>query len=214
MNEIKLDCIKPLVKVGLFGATSDLWGNDVVLNKGKHYLFRSRSGRGKTSAMAFVYGLRHDFSGTIRFDHRDISTFSFSDWSAIRRESLSVVFQDLRLFRQLTAIGNVMLKGAIATEISEEAVMEMFNRLGIERLIDKPAGTLSFGEQQRVAIIRSLVQPFDFLLMDEPFSHLDTTNTSVAVQMILEACAARGASLLLTSLGDDYGISYEQIIEV
>jgi putative ABC transport system ATP-binding protein len=214
MDNITLESIRPLVKVGMFGATSDLWGNAVTLNKGKHYLFRSRSGRGKTSAMAFIYGLRNDFSGTIRFDHRDISTFSFTDWSAIRQESVSVVFQDLRLFRQLTALGNVMLKGAIGAETSGEEVMEMFNRLGISRLIDKPAGTLSFGEQQRVAIIRALVQPFDFLLMDEPFSHLDTSNTSLAAQMILEACAARSASLILTSLGDDYGISYEQIIEV
>jgi len=177
-------------------------------------MLRSGSGRGKTSAISFLYGIRKDYTGTIRFDGDDISRFGFTRWSALRSEELSVVFQDLRLFRQLSALDNVLLKNHVAQGLPGDQILTMFDDLAIAPLKDKTAATLSFGEQQRVAIIRSLVQPFSFLLMDEPFSHLDTHNIQKGVALIMKACATRGASLVMTSLGDDYGIPFDQILEV
>ena len=72
--------------------------------------------------------------------------------------------------------------------------------LGIGKKLDKPAKTCSYGEQQRIAIIRSLQQPFDFLLMDEPFSHLDENNRSIAMQLINEEAAKRKAAIILADL--------------
>jgi putative ABC transport system ATP-binding protein len=214
MELIRLEKIKPAVKVGMFGETSEIWGKEVTFQKGKSYLLRSKSGRGKTSAISFIYGLRDDFSGEVCFDNKSISTLNPLQISVIRREELSVVFQDLRLFRQLNAFENVLLKHQISSVVLPQEIHSMFDRLDIGKLKHKQVSTLSFGEQQRVAIIRSLVQPFDFLLMDEPFSHLDRENTEVSVQLILEAVKRRNASLILTSLGDSYGVPFDQIIEV
>jgi len=214
MKEITLNSVKPAVKVGMFGETSGVWEQELQFRKGESYLLRSMSGRGKTSVISFIYGLRSDYSGTIRFDGTDTAALTPDQWSRIRRESLSIVFQDLRLFRQLPALDNVLLKCALNGLATGDEVREMFSRLGIIKLADKTGATLSFGEQQRVAIARSLVQPFDFLLMDEPFSHLDKHNAGIAAGMIREAIAKRGASLVMTSLGDDYGIEFDHMIEV
>ena len=76
----------------------------------------------------------------------------------------------------------------------------MAARLGIEKKLSKPAYTCSYGEQQRIAIIRSLMQPFDFLLMDEPFSHLDENNRKIAMDLINEETELRNASIIMADL--------------
>jgi len=68
------------------------------------------------------------------------------------------------------------------------------------------------GQQQRVAIVRALCQPFDWLLMDEPFSHLDEENTQRSLKLIIERCAELKSGFVLTSLGDDHGIQYDQTL--
>ncbi|MFO7721954.1 MAG: ATP-binding cassette domain-containing protein [Bacteroidales bacterium] len=214
IRTITLNKLRPEVKLGMFGATSELWGHQLDFQRGENILLKSGSGRGKTSAIAFLYGLRRDYSGSIHFDGHLVSTFPVNDWSQLRRNALSVVFQDLRLFRQLTAFENVMLKNTLNPGVSEEEILNMFEEFGIGKLTGKRISHMSFGEQQRVAIIRALVQPFSFLLMDEPFSHLDKHNISIAVEMILRACRVRESSLVMTSLGDHYSIDFSKVIEV
>lgn len=214
METIILDHIRPDVSGGLFGEVSGIWGQHVVLSKGHTYLFRSQSGKGKTSALAFIYGLRTDYTGNLAYDDASLRTLRHSDFARYRREDLSIVFQDLRLFRQLSAWDNVMLKRQISSRVSKSHTEEMFGMLGIEKLMHRKAATLSFGEQQRVAIIRAMVQPFSFLLLDEPFSHLDDANTALAAKLILHHVNEQGAGLILTSLGPDYGIPFHQTLEV
>ena len=77
---------------------------------------------------------------------------------------------------------------------------EMANRLGLAHKLQTKAGICSYGEQQRVAIIRALMQPFDFLLLDEPFSHLDTNNAKKAMELMLEEAKVRNACILFADL--------------
>ena len=76
----------------------------------------------------------------------------------------------------------------------------MAEMLGMAEFLQRKAGILSFGQQQRVAIIRSLCQPFDYLLADECFSHIDHENSLKAYQVIREECDSQRAGLILTSL--------------
>ena len=80
--------------------------------------------------------------------------------------------------------------------------------------MDKTCATLSYGQRQRVAIVRALAQPFDYLLLDEPFSHLDTANIKIATDIIQEACVQQKAGLLLVSLGDAYLFDYDKRVEI
>jgi len=112
-------------------------------------------------------------------------------------------WRGLELFDELSAFDNIVLKNSITQQKNEYEIHEMAERLGIEDFLLRKTGILSFGQQQRVAIIRSLCQPFDFLLADECFSHMDTENSKVALELIREECSSRNAGLILSSLSSN-----------
>jgi putative ABC transport system ATP-binding protein len=85
---------------------------------------------------------------------------------------------------------------------------EMAARLGISHILHQKAGLCSYGEQQRIAIIRALMQPFDWLIMDEPFSHLDNENIEKAAALITAECNKRNAGFIITDLEDDTHFNY------
>ncbi len=106
-------------------------------------------------------------------------------------------FQDLRLFQHLTAKENIELNRVLQKPYYESAMIDtMAERLGIKHILNQKAGVCSYGEQQRIAIIRALVQPFTWLIMDEPFSHLDIANTQKAAALIAEECTKRNAGFV------------------
>ena len=84
----------------------------------------------------------------------------------------------------------------------------MAAELGITHILEQKAGLCSYGEQQRIAIIRALIQPFSWLIMDEPFSHLDNANIINAAQLIQRECTKRGAGLVITDLEHDTHFTY------
>jgi len=90
----------------------------------------------------------------------------------------------------------------------------MAQNLDIEDFLHRKTGILSFGQQQRIAIIRALCQPFDFLLADECFSHMDRENSKLAYLLIREECKARNAGLILSSLNSNPEISTEKKLKI
>ena len=82
--------------------------------------------------------------------------------------------------------------------------------LGIPDKMDTKVSRLSFGQQQRVALMRALVQPFDFLLADEPISHLDDSNASIMADIMLQEARQQGAALIITSIGKHMQLPYER----
>ena len=207
----RLEYLIPLPLLGQERAKSEIWENTrVVFEPGLTYMVEAPSGRGKTSLLAIIYGLRKDYQGKVYIDESDISTFSDRDWSATRKKKLSFIFQGLELFDELSAIDNIRLKNSITRQKTEKEIQELAARLGIEPFLLQKTGTLSFGQQQRVAIIRALCQPFDYLLADECFSHMDHKNSKMAFDLIKEECKARSAGLILSSLNSSEGISAEK----
>lgn len=179
---------------------SQIWGHAITLKKGAHVHIIAPSGSGKTSLIHFMYGLRKEYKGTIRYGDEDIAQLAPERFAIARQKEISIVFQDLRLFANQTARENIELKRQLAPFHPAEKITEMAQHLGIAAKLDNPVSTCSYGEQQRIAIIRSLMQPFGFLLLDEPFSHLDDDNRSRAASLITEECSKRNASLLFADL--------------
>ena len=173
---------------------SDLWLHDVTFRKGEYYLVEAASGTGKSSLCSFLYGARTDYAGRILFDAADCRTLSVAQWGELRRRSLSMLFQDLRLFGELTVAENLALKNELTHFLTPDRIERLLEAAGIAGKRDTPAGKLSFGQQQRVAFIRCLCQPFDFILLDEPVSHLDAANGEVLSALLLEGAQAQGTS--------------------
>ncbi|MCK5066812.1 MAG: ATP-binding cassette domain-containing protein [Bacteroidales bacterium] len=184
-------------------ADSEIWeAESLLLEQGKSYVIEAPSGRGKTSLLSVMYGIRTDYRGKVFLDNSNITSFTWREWSVLRKKRLSIIFQGLELFDDLTALENIQLKNNITGHVSNEKIGELADALDMDPYLHRKAGILSFGQQQRVAILRALVQPFDFLLADECFSHMDRENTLKAYQLIQQECEVRNAGLVLTSLNE------------
>lgn len=181
---------------------SEVWCRELVLRRGTDYVVEAESGTGKSSLCAYVYGTRRDYRGRIAFDGNDIARLTIGQWCAIRRRHLAYLPQEMRLFPELTAMENIRIKNRLTDRFSDSEIRHMLGRLEIEHKADTPAGRLSVGQQQRVAIVRALAQPFDFILLDEPVSHLDTRNNLAAARMIAETARLNDASIITTSVGN------------
>ena len=139
---------------------SEIWDKNITFSKGEHLHIVAPSGSGKTSLIHFLYGLRKDYEGTISYEKEDIKNFSLEKFSIFRQKNLSIVFQDLRLFNDQTVKENIELKRQLNPYHPPLKIDEMAKRLGIANKLNRLAKTCSYGEQQRIAIIRSLMQPF------------------------------------------------------
>ena len=191
---------------------SDVWKKDFSIEKEKIYLIQADSGKGKSTFCSYLIGHRNDYSGTICFDNRDIASISTREWSDIRQTSISHMFQELRLFPELTALENVLIKNQITRFKTDKQIANCFERLGLSDRLHYKIGKMSFGQQQRVAFIRALVQPFDFLLADEPISHLDEGNAAVMGEMMMEEIKSRGAALVVMSIGKHITLPYDKTL--
>ena len=167
--------ITPAPLAGVIHSQSDIWDTEVTFQEGTSYLVYAPSGKGKSTFTHIMYGLRNDFVGSATVDGQDTRKITRQTWAALRQEKMSIVFQDLRLFLHLTAWENLQVKAQLYSQVKEDDLLAMVERLGVQHVLHKQAQFLSYGERHRVAIIRSLIQPFSFLLFDDPFSHLDVT---------------------------------------
>lgn len=179
---------------------SEVWGKDLQFKKGEYIKIVAPSGSGKSSLVHFLYGMRREYVGDIRYGDKNIRDLSVEGFAKIRKDNFSIVFQDLRLFPEQTVRENIELKRQLNPFHPPEKIDDMAQRLGIKSKLSSKCRICSYGEQQRVAIIRSLMQPFDFLLLDEPFSHLDDNNSQKAMQLMLEEAKARNASIIFADL--------------
>ena len=187
---------------GQDGIHSEVWQQNVTLERGKRYLISAESGTGKSSMCSYIYGYRQDYSGDITFDGQDIRSLTVAQWCDIRQQHIAYLPQEMCLFGELTAMENVELKNRLTGFKSRDAIIKLFEVMGIADKVDSLASKLSIGQQQRVAIIRTLCQPCDFILLDEPVSHLDDENNRIVADLIIQEAVRQGAGVIATSVGN------------
>ena len=188
----RFEYLLPLPMKEIPTGNSDIWEvQSFTFQRGKSYLVEAPSGKGKTSLLSIMYGIRKDYSGNMFIDEREAGKIQ-----------LSYIFQGLELFDDLRAWDNIMLKNNITHHKTNQQISSMADRLNIGQFLKKKCGLLSYGQRQRVAIIRAMCQPFDFLFADECFSHIDRATGEVVMELVREECHYREAGLILTSLGN------------
>ena len=214
METIQLNNTLPRVFAGQNGIHSEVWLKNISFERGKRYLISAESGTGKSSMCSYIYGYRQDYSGTIAFDGQDIRTLTVAQWCDVRQHHIAYLPQDMRLFGELTAMENVELKNRLTNFKSREEIRKLFEILGIADKMDSLASKLSIGQQQRVAIIRTLCQPFDFILLDEPVSHLDDENNRIVARLVIDEAQRQGAGVIATSVGNHLKMEDATIIRL
>lgn len=212
MNTINFRSVLPQVFAQRDDLHSEIWSQDVSFEKGHLYLVEADSGKGKSTFCSYVVGYRHDYSGSVMFDEDDTAAYKVANWVEIRKRHISHLFQELRLFPELTAMENVEIKNKLTGFKSRKQILQWFGMLGIADKVDAKIGRMSFGQQQRVAMIRSLCQPFDFLLADEPISHLDDNNSRIMGDIMMAEAKAQGAGVIVTSIGKHMDLPYEKTL--
>lgn len=203
----------PLVSLGL-NADSDIYATECIFETGKRYLVAAPSGKGKSTLLHCIYGIRRDYTGSITIDGKPVDGFSADDWADARQKDLAIVFQDLQLFNQLSGLENVLIHAELNPATDEQTLRRWAGELQMDREWEKPVTKLSYGQRQRIAILRALSRPFRYLLLDEPFSHLDARNTQAALHLIMESCFLHEACLIMASLGDTFDLEYDGRLEV
>ncbi|MCM1378339.1 MAG: ATP-binding cassette domain-containing protein [Prevotella sp.] len=212
MDNITLQGALPEVFRGLEPLASQIWLTELKLGRPNFYVIAAESGTGKSSMCAYLYGNRRDYLGEILFNGDDIRKYSIDEWQEIRRRHIAYLPQELSLFPELTALENIQLKNKLTGHASEERIEEWLHELGIDSRTHFPVGKMSIGQQQRVGIIRAICQPFDFLLLDEPVSHLDEENNKIAAGIIAREAQRQQASVIATSVGNNLLLSeYEML---
>lgn len=143
-------------------------------NNGKVYAIKGRSGSGKTTLLSLISGLERYKEGNMLYKDKELNSINLDHY---RNTNIGIVFQSFNLLQHLTALENVMLSMDISkvnTPNKKERAIELLNSVGIDNnQINRRILKLSGGEQQRVAIARSLSYNPDIIIADEPTGNLD-----------------------------------------
>lgn len=218
IESIQFNKVIPNVFVGSppEGGPTDVWDQVLTFKRGESCLIEAASGRGKSSFCSFLYGLRKDFVGSIDYFNHKGETLHVTDamLCEMRCRSIAMMFQEHRIFPELTAVENVMLKNQLTNYFTEQEIRERLSALGLEDRLDRPCQRLSIGQQQRVAFVRLLAQPADFILLDEPVSHLDIVNAELMGKMLRQRQMEEGTAVIVTSIGHRLPYDYDRILKL
>ncbi|MEP5253779.1 MAG: ATP-binding cassette domain-containing protein [Winogradskyella arenosi] len=207
---IILNNIKPSYMSEEEVSTSDIYmQTNVVFISGKNYLIKANSGHGKTSILNFIYGSNTNYEGKINYNSdAEINMIN------LRKTKLSYVFQDYKLFPKLTVFQNIILKNNLTQHKTQDQIDVLINHLNLGHKRDSLVENLSLGQKQRVAIIRALCQPFHFILLDEPFSHLDPTNIKIVSALIQKEAKQQNAGIIMTALDEVFAFNFNSTINL
>ena len=214
METIRLAHLLPKVFANQTDLVSDIWNTNVTLEKNRIYLVEANSGTGKSSLCSFIYGYRNDYLGDILFDDEHARQLRVAQWVDIRKRHIALLWQELRLFPELTAWENVQIKNKLTGYQKKKQIEEWFDQLGIADKQSALVGRMSFGQQQRVALIRTLCQPFDFIFLDEPISHLDDDNSVIMGKILTAEALRQGAGIISTSIGKHMELPYDHVFRL
>ena len=157
------------------------------------------SGAGKTTLMYTLAGLETPVSGEVFFDGESIYKAPKNRQAAIRNQRMGYIFQNYFLMPELTAVENVLLPAFVSSADRKDRAVEILRHLGLaDRLSHRPS-ELSGGEQQRVAIARSLINDPDVVFADEPTGNLDSKTGASVMESLIELVAEQKKSLIVVT---------------
>jgi len=175
---------------------------DLDIAAGERVAIMGASGAGKTTLMHLLGGLDRPTSGSVSFAEKNLSRYSAQELDAFRNRSIGFVFQFHQLLPEFNALENVMMPALIGRCHVKEArgrASGILSAVGLEHRLDHKPGQLSGGEQQRVAIARSLIMSPKLLLADEPTGNLDSVTSDEILALLDRLHAERDLTIVVVT---------------
>ncbi len=194
-----------------------LRGVDLEIAPGEFLALRGASGAGKSTLLHLIGGLDSPNSGEIFFEGKNIATFSERHLAWFRNRSVGFIFQAYHLLPELTALENVCLPARIArvpAADAEKRGLELLEQVGLKERIEHKPYELSGGEQQRVAIARSLVAQPGLILADEPTGNLDSHTGAEIIELLKNLCVKRQTTLVIATHDAKVATSAQRLVEL
>jgi putative ABC transport system ATP-binding protein len=193
-----------------------LRGIDVNVQRGEFVAIVGPSGSGKSTLLHLLGGLAQPTSGKILVDGVEISTSSDAERTRVRRHKIGFVFQRFNLFPTLTVRGNLEIARQIQGNgvPSRERVMTLLETVGLPHKEGMKPLDLSAGEQQRVAIARALINDPAILLADEPTGNLDSSNSTLVLELFKQLNASRSQTVVMITHNLEAAAVADRVVEV
>jgi putative ABC transport system ATP-binding protein len=190
-------------------------GVNLKINSGENVAVVGKSGSGKTSLIMLIAGLEKATSGKIIFEDQDISTYSEDELADLRKRKIGIVFQSFYLIPNYTALENVSLVLEInKIENAQKKSAELLEQFGLKDRLNHFPSQLSGGEQQRVAIARSIILSPKLILADEPSGNLDSENSKLIINLLFKYSKQNHSSLILVTHDQSIAKECDKIIEI
>lgn len=180
---------------------------------GEQVALVGRSGCGKTTLLHAIAGITSVDSGTVTLDGVELTRLSEAGRDALRADKLGYVFQTFNLLPGFSALENVMLGMTFGNGRFDAARgRELLERVGLGHRLHHTPGTLSVGEQQRVAVARALANRPKLLLADEPTASVDAKNQQAIIELLKKTCAAEQVAMIIVTHAPEIAAQFDRIV--
>lgn len=197
------------------GAVNALNGVDLSIEKGLFYAIIGRSGSGKSTLLHVLSGLDRPTSGKVLIDGVDMFSFSDEKMAIFRRRSMGFVFQQFNLLDEYSVLNNICMPLRLDGRKPDETFLaEVTKMLGIEEKLKKYPYELSGGEQQRVAIARSILAKPHIIFADEPTGNLDKKAGEDTLNLLSSCAAHFGQTLIIVTHDLEIAKKADRIIKI
>ena len=192
------------------------------LPKGERTLLLGASGSGKSTLLSLICGISAPDAGSVEVDGTDIAQLSRRRRDRFRAENIGIVFQQFNLLPYATALDNALLplrfaptrRAKVGDERAEALRLAAALGLDVGQMTQGGAGSLSVGQQQRVAVVRALIGAPALIVADEPTSALDASAQAAFVDTLFTHVEAAGASLLMVSHDERLADRFDRTVRI
>jgi putative ABC transport system ATP-binding protein len=166
---------------------------------GRSAALLGESGSGKSTLLHLIAGLDKPDAGELVIDGHSSLAMKAADWNRLRRDRLSLIFQQYHLVPTLTVLDNLQLQARLSQRLDTAFRDHLIDRLGLDGLTRRLPHQLSGGQQQRVAIARALLHRPALVLADEPTGNLDEGTSERVIGVLVDLVRETGSSLLMVT---------------
>jgi putative ABC transport system ATP-binding protein len=180
--------------------------------KGEQVVLVGSSGGGKTTLLNIISGITLPNTGSVQVDGNEITKMAEVVRDRFRAERIGFVFQTFNLLPAFSALENVLLGMSFSTNgVNRKKAKDLLDRVGLSGRLNHKPTQMSVGEQQRVAVARSMANSPSLLLADEPTANVDTSNQDTILDLIRTTCSESQVSLLMVTHSPDVASQFDRV---